>query len=108
MTTDTTDAVEKGFKRETLDSRLAEEVDKPAVSQGLEEDEGIQSSDEETPTYKKKPKESMAAPKTHIENVSTFKDEHAEPLFQNNKVRDQTENQFNYGDEDIEFFSEKL
>lgn len=105
MTTDTTDVAESSFKRETLDAKTPETQ---RESKGLEEDEGIQSSDEEVPTYEKKKKEHVATPKTKIENISSFKEEHGEPLFSDTKKKDRTENQYNFGDEDLEFFSQKL
>lgn len=50
----------------------------------------------------------MDTAQVQTKDVSSFKEEHKERLFESDTKRDQTETKYNFGDQDLEFFSAKV
>jgi len=101
MTTDTTEAPQFEMRRGT-----AGETSQQEAKAEPEEETGILSSDEEDSTVPKASKVVADKPLDHTEEVHSFGG--AQPLFASDKAREEVENQYNFGEQDLERFGDKL
>lgn len=113
MTTDTTDAPSHAAKRGGAEPEAAEVSTKSAEKAEQEEQqEGILSSDEEGVAEKKPTNYKVVVDKPLMSGqheVRSFESEGAsKALFESDKVKEEVENRFNFGEQDLEYFGARL
>ncbi|CDW75094.1 UNKNOWN [Stylonychia lemnae] len=118
VTTDTTEATEKNFKRTTAfddDDNLAAKrdlmQDEESTPQGKkgEVEEGILSSDEEQIQSKSDPLINNPNQRHNIsKTISSFQDESQKQLFKDDKEKEVIEMNYNLADQDLERYKAKL
>ena len=102
MTTDTTEASAAVRRGESEASETAPSEKAPAI-----EEEGILSSDDEEKVTKQS-KVIKPLSQTSQQEINSFVSDKPTGLFESHKVREQVENKFNFGEQDLDLFGQKL
>ena len=115
MTTDTTEAPSHAARRGGAEPEAAEVETKNADrAQAEEQQEGILSSDEEAVTEKKSTSGKIVNDKPLMSQggaheVRNFESEGAsKSLFESDKAKEEVENRFSFGEQDLEYFGARL
>jgi len=115
MTTDTTEAPQYAQKRGQVETVAGEDKEAKKEEAAQEVEEGILSSDEEeaaAATTQEKTKQSKVGDKPLSDrgehDIRSFAENAAKGVFETDKAREEVENRFNFGEQDVEYFGAKL